>query len=162
MRATGVFLAALVVLAAVGCAQRVDMEAERAAMLEAFVAGQQALIAKDTESFVSLWVDEPLRFPPNAPKVTGTEALREFTSQFLATPGLALSFGEQNEGEVSRAGDLGYTIASYEVTMDDAEGNSVTAPGKVVVIWKKQPDGSWKAVLDIWNSDQAAPTAATE
>jgi ketosteroid isomerase-like protein len=57
---------------------------------------------------------------------------------------------------VSSAGDLGYTTGSYEVTVNDAKGNPVTSRGKVVVVWKKQPDGSWKAVLDIWNSDGSA------
>jgi ketosteroid isomerase-like protein len=57
---------------------------------------------------------------------------------------------------VSSAGDLGYTTGSYEVTVNDAEGNPVTSRGKVVVVWKKQPDGNWKAVLDIWNSDGPA------
>jgi len=29
-----------------------------------------------------------------------------------------------------------------------------------VEVWKKQPDGSWKVVVDIYNSDLPAPGAA--
>lgn len=152
---------AVVVLAALLVRQRekpADMEAERAALLEAFGTGKQALIAKDLERFVSLWEDEGSRLPPDAPIVTGKEALREFTAQLLATPGFALSFPEPGGARVSRAGDLGYTTGGFELTVNDPEGNPVTSRGKVVVVWEKQPDGAWKAVLDIWNFD--APRAA--
>ncbi len=149
-------LATVLVLAASGCAPQVDIDAERAAVLEAFIEAKQAVAAKDTESFVSFFTDGASRFPPNAPRVTGNDAIREFVSEWFAAPGLAFSFPEPGSAEVSSAGDLGYTTGSYEVTVNDAEGNPVTSRGKVVVVWKKQPDGSWKAVLDIWNSDGPA------
>ncbi len=149
-------LAGLLVLAASGCAPPVDIEAERAAILEAFVGAKEAVAAKDTERFVSFFADDASRFPPDAPRVTGNDAIREFVSEWFAAPGLAFSFPEPGSAEVSSAGDLGYTTGSYEVTVNDAEGNPVTSRGKVVVIWKKQSDGTWKAVLDIWNSDGPA------
>jgi ketosteroid isomerase-like protein len=44
------------------------------------------------------------------------------------------------------------------MTVKDAKGNSVDERGKMVEVWKKQPDGKWKCVSDIFNSDlQAAP-----
>ena len=149
-------VATLLVLAANGCAPQVDIDAERAAVLEAFIEAKQAVAAKDMESFVSIFADGASRFPPNAPRVTGNDAIREFVSEWFAAPGLAFSFPEPGSAEVSSAGDLGYTTGSYEVTVNDAKGNPVTSRGKVVVVWKKQPDGSWKAVLDIWNSDGPA------
>ena len=149
-------LATVLVLAASGCAPQVDIDAERAAVLEAFVEAKQAAAAKDIESFVSVFADGASRFPPNAPRVTGNDAIREFVSESFAAPGLAFSFPEPGSAEVSSAGDLGYTTGSYEVTVNDAKGNPGTSRGKVVVVWKKQPEGSWKAVLDIWNSDGPA------
>ena len=59
---------------------------------------------------------------------------------------------------MSRAGDLGYTSDNFEITVNDAQGNPVAERGKNLAIWKKQPDGSWKVVFAIWNSDQ--PTAS--
>jgi ketosteroid isomerase-like protein len=152
-------LATVLVLAAVGCAPQVDIDAERAAVLEAFVEAKQAAAAKDTESFVSFFANGASRFPPNAPRVTGNDAIREFVSEWFAAPGLAFSFPEPGSAEVSSAGDLGYTTGSYEGTVNDAEGNPVTSRGKIVVIWKKQSDGTWKVVLDIWNTDQPAGSA---
>jgi ketosteroid isomerase-like protein len=39
------------------------------------------------------------------------------------------------------------------MTMKDAQGKPVTDRGKYTEVWKKQADGKWKAVADIWNSD---------
>ncbi len=156
MRKIVISLAALLALAVSGCAPQVDVEAERAAVLEAFIEAKQAVAAKDMEGFVSFFADGASRLPPNAPMVTGRDAIREFTSEWFEAPGLAFSFPGPGRAEVSRAGDLGYTVGSYEVTVNDAEGNPVTSRGKVVVVWKKQSDGTWKAVLDIWNSDGPA------
>ncbi len=57
---------------------------------------------------------------------------------------------------MSRAGDPGYTLATLELTMNDAEGNPVTDRQKWVGVWKKQPDGSWKCAVLILNSDGPA------
>jgi ketosteroid isomerase-like protein len=50
-------------------------------------------------------------------------------------------------GDVSRAGDLGYTHGTYEVTND---AKTVTERGSYVRIWKKQ-DGAWRIVMDVIN-----------
>jgi ketosteroid isomerase-like protein len=38
----------------------------------------------------------------------------------------------------------------------DRTGTPVTERGKYVAIWKKQPDGRWKAAVDTFNSDLPA------
>ena len=153
MRTTGLFLAALVVLATSGCARPVDIEAERTALLQADAAWAQAASAKDLDGMVSFLAAGASMFPPNATMVTGKVALREVWSEELATPGYALSW-QASKAEVSAGGDLGYTVGTYEGTMNDPEGNPVTDRGKYVTVCKNQADGSWKAVADIWNSDQ--------
>jgi ketosteroid isomerase-like protein len=50
-------------------------------------------------------------------------------------------------GDVSRAGDLGYTHGTYEVT-DDAK--KVTEKGSYVRIWRKQGN-VWRIVMDVVN-----------
>lgn len=49
--------------------------------------------------------------------------------------------------EVSESGDLGYTYGTYEIRMKE-EQDEFISDGCYVSIWKKQPDGSWKFVLD--------------
>ncbi len=49
---------------------------------------------------------------------------------------------------------MGYTYGLALVTRKDEEGNATTELTKYVTIWKKQPDGSWQVVVDIWNSNE--------
>jgi uncharacterized protein (TIGR02246 family) len=148
-------VATLLVLAISGCAPQVDIEAEEAAIREADRQFSAAAAAKHVEGMVSLFADDAQLLPPDAPAITGKEGVRNFVSEITAIPGFAVSW-QTTQAEVSRAGDLGYTLATLELTMNDAEGNPVTRQGKDFHVWKKQPDGSWKVVIDIWNFDQPA------
>jgi ketosteroid isomerase-like protein len=56
--------------------------------------------------------------------------------------------------EVARSGDLAYEIGTFEESFKDAGGSPVKVVGKYVVVWKKQPGGEWKAIIDIFNTDQ--------
>ncbi len=145
----------LLVLAISGCAPQVDVEADKAAIRTALGEAWNAVIAKDVDKFIAVCADEDIMFPPNAPIVRGKQEVREYMSQLFATPGYSMS-RQPPQIEVSGAGDLAYTWDTFELTVNDAEGNPVTQNSKHVVVWKKQSDGTWKAVLDIWNSDGPA------
>ncbi len=53
---------------------------------------------------------------------------------------------------------MGYTIGTYELTVEQ-DGASMVTVGKYVTLWKKQADGSWKVVVDCFNAD-GPPTEA--
>lgn len=46
------------------------------------------------------------------------------------------------------SGDMGYTWGHYEGRAKDANGNPVLTSGRYITMWRKEPDGSWKVVLD--------------
>jgi ketosteroid isomerase-like protein len=46
------------------------------------------------------------------------------------------------------SGDMGYTWSHYEGRSKDANGKPVTVAGRLITIWRRQPDGSWKVALD--------------
>jgi hypothetical protein len=71
-------------------------------------------------------------------------------------PGFSLQFSP-TKADVGASGDIGYTTGTYEMSMSDGAGNAMPEKGKYVAVWKKQPDGQWKAVADIVNAD--APPA---
>jgi len=37
------------------------------------------------------------------------------------------------------------------MTMRDAKGSLVSIPGRGITIWRLEPDGQWRCVVDIWN-----------
>lgn len=59
------------------------------------------------------------------------------------------------DGLMGPSGDMGYTWGHYEGHSKDANGNPVTTSGRYMTIWRKQPDGSWKVVLDAGSTEPA-------
>ena len=59
--------------------------------------------------------------------------------------------------DTSAGGDLGYTTGTYLARMRGENGEMVSEPGKWVSIWKRQADGSWRIVVDTYNTDVPPP-----
>ncbi len=128
-------------------------EADRAAIREAVDQTLKAAQAKDVVRWASHFTDDATLFPPNHPIVKGKEAIKELMSEWIANPDFAVNW-ETAKVEVSETGDLGFASGTYEVTLNNEEGKPVSAQGKWVSVYKKQADGAWKCVNDIWNTDQ--------
>ncbi len=60
------------------------------------------------------------------------------------------------EALMGPSGDIGYTWGHFEGHSKDANGNPVITTGRYITIWRKQPDGSWKVVLDAGSNEPAA------
>ncbi|MFQ5664365.1 MAG: YybH family protein [Terriglobia bacterium] len=153
MKRFSLILATAFVLAASACAPLPDVEAERAALRDTERRAATAANQKEVEGWLAVFAEDASMFPPNAPIVTGKQALREWGRAWMATPGFAFAL-QPDKVEVSRAADLGYTLGTYQITMNDPHGNPLTERGKYVTVWKKQPDDSWKVVADIGNPNQ--------
>ena len=54
------------------------------------------------------------------------------------------------------SGDMGYTWGHYEGHSKDANGNPVSTSGRYMTIWRKQPNGIWKVVLDSGSNEPAS------
>jgi uncharacterized protein (TIGR02246 family) len=112
--------------------------------------------ANDLDGTVSYYTDDASLLPPNAPIATGKQAIRAVWAALL-TPDATVSW-QVTKAEVARSGELAYVMGVYQITPKDPQGKSMADRGKLVEVWKKQPDGKWKTVADIFNSDLAAPT----
>ena len=112
--------------------------------------------AKDVDKTVSYYAADAIVMPPNAPAATTKEAIRSAWKEMLTSSGAAISW-KATKVEVAKAGDFAYVSGTYEETMTDVSGKPVKDRGKYVEIFKKQADGTWKVVVDIWNSDLPAP-----
>jgi ketosteroid isomerase-like protein len=53
------------------------------------------------------------------------------------------------------SGDMGYTWGRYEGHSKDANGNPVVTSGRYMTVWRKEPDGQWKVVLDAGANEPA-------
>ncbi|HJY86819.1 MAG TPA: SgcJ/EcaC family oxidoreductase [Candidatus Acidoferrales bacterium] len=146
---------------AVACQRQAAVDtraADERAIRTADAACLRAAQAKDTEGVLSCYAAEASWLPPNAPPLTGKEALRAGWSQLLASPGFAISW-QITKLQVSRSGDLAYALYSYELTTQGPDAVPITDRGKDMAVWNKQPDGSWRIVADAYSSDQPATSA---
>ena len=57
----------------------------------------------------------------------------------MSKPGFGLSF-KPTKIEVSKSGDMAYETGTFELKLNDPQGNATSIPGKYVVAWKKQPE----------------------
>ena len=58
--------------------------------------------------------------------------------------GYALTF-VPTKIEVASAGDMAWEIGTFELRVNDAQGQPMEIPGKYVVTWRKfGPHGKWK------------------
>jgi ketosteroid isomerase-like protein len=79
--------------------------------------------------------------------------------EFISGPAaITQSFGSPTEksslvwhpvhGEVSQAGDLGFTVGNAVFTGEREDGARILRYSKYLTVWKKQRDGSWRFVVD--------------
>jgi len=115
--------------------------------------------AKDVDKTVSYYAADAIVMPPNASSAKTKEAIRSAWKEMLTSPGAAISW-KATKVEVAKAGDFAYVSGTYEETMTDASGKSVKDRGKYVELFKKQANGTWKVIVDIWNSDLPVPTSS--
>jgi ketosteroid isomerase-like protein len=139
----------LVVLAA-ACASSANVEQEKAALMAADKAALGDIA--DVDRFLTHWTDDARFAMANMPAVSGKADIRKTMSSMMSAPGFRVTW-TPTRAEVSSAGDLGYTVGNYDLTMNNAAGNPASEKGKYLTVWKKQADGSWKIFDDSGSSD---------
>lgn len=157
MRGVGL-LSLVLALGSAGCAsENVDVDAEQRGLLEADRAAYRGFSDSgfSVDALLSGFADDVVFLPPEAPMVEGREAVRAFVSQYTKAPGFAIEW-RPTKVEVSRSGDIGYTIGTEEITVNDVDGKPVTTQGKYVTIWKKDEAGKWMVIADMFSTDSPA------
>jgi ketosteroid isomerase-like protein len=82
---------------------------------------------------------------PNSFPLVGADAI-DFISQSNDTAYTMI--WQPKGGNIAASGELGYTFGVYSVI---PKNNDSAMHGTYVNVWKKQPDGSWKLLLDSGN-----------
>lgn len=117
---------------------------------------QQAVAAKDLNKIMSFYADTAVLMPTAEPLVSGKAAIAEEWEHILAIPAFQ-NTSKLSRVEVSSSGDLAYTMGSYQTRLMGEDGKVVTEPGKWLSVWKKQPDGTWRVVVETYNTDIPPP-----
>jgi uncharacterized protein (TIGR02246 family) len=120
----------------------------------------QDYAAKDPDKIAGHYADDSVLMVPGMAAVTGKDAIRDSLKQMVADPAMSLVF-KASKVDVSRSGELGYTQGAYQLTVTDPVTHKVVNDhGSYVTTYRKQTDGTWKAVVDIATSE-VPPVAPT-
>jgi uncharacterized protein (TIGR02246 family) len=110
--------------------------------------------AGNVDGVTAVYASDGSLLPPNLPPQKGRNAIRAFWAGFLNAYTVRFEIGSD---AIEGRGDLAYNVGHYRFTaVPKAKGDpGVADEGKFVEILKKQPDGSWKYLVDMYSSNLA-------
>ncbi|MBI2680852.1 MAG: SgcJ/EcaC family oxidoreductase [Candidatus Solibacter usitatus] len=116
-------------------------------------AWEQAFATKDVDKIGAFYADDASALLSNMPVINGVPAIKATLKAMVEDKNFAINFAA-TKVEVSKASDLAYSQGAYSLTLTDPKTKkAVTEKGKYVTAFKKQADGTWKAVADMLNGD---------
>lgn len=131
-------------------------EADKAA-IQKVVDEAIAIASAETKDWATYartyYAEDAVVMPPNSPSVQGRAAIESLFAAFPAISDLKFELLK-----IEGLGDLAYVHGTYSMmlTLPDAP-TPIKDSGKYIEIWRKQADGSWKVIRDIFNSDLPLP-----
>jgi len=106
----------------------------------------QAVLDHDPDAFMATCAADIALLPPGTEPVLGLAAGRSYMDSFPTPTQFTVEIND-----VEGHGDLAFARGSATATFEDGG-----ATLKWLAIYRKQSDGSWKMVRDIWNANEAA------
>jgi uncharacterized protein (TIGR02246 family) len=151
-----------IALSAIACNQTPPdtRDADAAAIKATEAQWNQDWAAKDADKMAAHYADDAVLMVPGGPSTTGKDAILTSLKQMVSDPAISLTFAA-SKVEVAKSGDVGWTQGSYQLTLTDPMSKQVIHDhGSYVTTYRKQADGSWKAVADIATSEVPPPMPA--
>ncbi len=106
------------------------------------------------DEIAKIYAEDALLMPANAKIIKGRQAIKE---DFWKRENFVyFEFINKESIELTVSGTIAYEIANCAIKYQhegDQEPNT-SPPAKILRIWKKQADGSWKLHVEMWNENQ--------
>lgn len=135
-------------------------EADSGARAEIERLGRQWEEAANTgqvERLMEVYSPEAVILPPGGPTIEGSETIRELFRQEFERFDTKIAF---TTTEIVIEGDMAYRRGGYVWRgTPRGTGQPLETRNKFLEIWKRQPDGSWRIAVDMWNPAES-PAAA--
>ena len=112
----------------------------------------RAASAGDGNALTAVYASDATLLPPNEPVAKG-EAMKKYNADMTSSFSGPI---ELTTTAVEGRGDLAYAVGTYRATLTPKKAGAKALPteeGKYIEILKKQTDGSWRIVYDIWNQN---------
>ena len=143
-------------------APTVNTDAEIKALKDTEAQWNKDFESKDPAKLAAHYADDAVLMNSGAPASKGKAAIQKMLTEMVGDASLSLKF-ESDRVEVSKSGEMAYTQGHYTMTMTDPATKAPTSDhGSYVTVYRKQADGSWKAVQDAAISEVPPPTPPSE
>ncbi len=108
-----------------------------------------AFNTKNPSAIGGLYADNAVVMPaPAGAPVVGATAIQEFFAGLIKA---GVIEHKLTLADAVEDGNLAYQRGQWAAAMVDEAGQKQTFGGNVHLVYRKQPDGAWKAVTHIWN-----------
>lgn len=110
----------------------------------------QRLMDKQLNAMVDgFYAEEARLMPPDQPTLEGREAIRAF---WRDAPQAGLLDLKLTAREVAGSGDLAYERGEFARRLRPRHGHQFTDLGKYLVVFRREADGRYRAIVEIFNS----------
>ena len=110
----------------------------------------RSMVTKDLETASRTYDENAVLMPPNHPAVRGRNAIKKWMAGFPPVSQFKVEIEESD----ARA-DLAYVRGAFSMIFQpEGAPGPIEEIGKYLEIRKRQPDGSWLLIADIFNSDK--------
>jgi uncharacterized protein (TIGR02246 family) len=107
----------------------------------------------DAAAAADFYTEDAKVLANNMEMVSGKQAIQEFWKTAME---MGVKKMNLETVEVGYDGNLAYERGVSIVNIEPEGEQARTEKGKYLTVLKRQPDGSWKVAVDIWNSDSPA------
>jgi len=106
----------------------------------------QDLRTKQLDPILKFYAPDAVFLQPTGERITGCAALRTLFRTIMAIT--ATTLHSQN---LETSGDLAYDSGDFQETLTTiATGAKISAKGSYIIIFKRQPNGSWQIIQHVW------------
>jgi ketosteroid isomerase-like protein len=140
-------------IALLSCQRETNVAEVRKEIEEADARQLNAFATKDLAGLTANYAADAVILPQNGPMVTG----REGRDAFFKEMSNMVSDFKFSMSKFEASGDLAYEIGTYSGMMQMPGMGTIADTGKFLTVWKRQADGKWMIVADIFNTNLAPP-----
>jgi ketosteroid isomerase-like protein len=143
----------LLLITVAGCNNQTDTKADEQTLRQICEDWSKSAAAGDSNKALFYWANDAIVMGDGMPTINGIDSIR---SMYMATkniPGFKMEWDPPISITVSKSGDLAYIISANHLTMNDSTGHPITRNNRALLVWKKEPDKSWKEVAVMFNAD---------
>jgi len=130
-----------------------ELDADRKAVFATADQEVQACARSDVAAYFAVLAEDAVYLAPNTAPKKGQE-LRRWLQEFLE--GFRIEWVEYTHGDSEIRGRLAYHDYSYAWRVSPRSGpDGPVTRGKGLLVLRKESDGAWKIVRNVWNANPA-------